>query len=116
MPTILVVEDDAAIQIMVTDILEDEGYTVLRAGHGGQALAILATHLPDLLVTDIMMPEMDGVTLCAAVQANPQTARLPIIVMSAGANAELAFRCHATAFLAKPFPMMTLLTSVAAVL
>jgi CheY-like chemotaxis protein len=116
MPTILVVEDDVALQCMLTDILEEDGYTVLRAAHGGQALAILSTQLPDLLLTDIMMPEIDGVTLCAAVQANPQTAQLPIIVMSAGAHAALAYRCHATAFLAKPFPMLTLLTTVAAVL
>jgi CheY-like chemotaxis protein len=116
MPTVLLVEDDHAICAMVTEILEDEGYTVAGVVNGRHALDRLATRIPDLIITDITMPEMDGVELCAAIQAQPSLTSIPIIVMSAGNNQPLAAQCRCAAFLAKPFHITTLLTTVTAVL
>jgi CheY-like chemotaxis protein len=116
MPTVLIVEDDRPICDMLTDILEDAGYTVVAAVNGRRALDRLATLIPDLIITDIMMPEMDGLELCAAVQAKPHLAGIPVIVMSAGSQQPLRAQCRCAAFLAKPFHMTTLVTMVATVL
>jgi CheY-like chemotaxis protein len=116
MPTVLIVEDDHAIRDMVTEVLEDEGYTVVGAVNGRRALERLATLLPDLILTDIMMPEMDGVALCQAVRVQPSLANIPIIIMSAGNNQPLAAQCGSAAFLAKPFHVPALVATVARVL
>jgi CheY-like chemotaxis protein len=65
MPTVLIVEDDRPICDLMTDILEDAGYNVVAAANGRRALHRLATLIPDLILTDIMMPEMDGLERCA---------------------------------------------------
>jgi CheY-like chemotaxis protein len=116
MPTVLIVEDDRPICDMLTDILEDAGYTVVAAANGRQALDRLATLVPDLILTDIMMPEMDGLELCAALQAQPHLASIPVIVMSAVSQQPLLAQCRCAAFLAKPFHITTLVTTVATIL
>jgi CheY-like chemotaxis protein len=114
MSTVLIVEDDHAMCAIIPEILEDAGYTVAGVVNGRRALDRLATGIPDLIITDITMPEMDGVELCQAIQ--PTLASIPIIVMSAGTNQPLAAQCRCAAFLAKPFHITTLITAVAAVL
>jgi CheY-like chemotaxis protein len=70
MPQILVAEDEAMLRIIAVEMLEDAGFSVLQAGDGEEALALLKTH-PDisLLVSDIKMPRMDGYALVEAVRA-----------------------------------------------
>ncbi len=68
MSTILVVDDTALAREAVSKLLEYEGFTVLRAGHGRDAWAMLYDHTPDLVLLDLMMPEMDGVTLLRAIR------------------------------------------------
>jgi CheY-like chemotaxis protein len=116
MPTVLIVEDDRPICDLLTDILEDAGYTVVAAANGRRALNQLATLVPDLIITDIMMPELDGMELCTAVQAQAHLATIPIIVMSAVSQQPLIAACGCVAFLAKPFQITTLLHTVATVL
>src|SRR5687768_9834911 len=95
MSTILIVEDDIHIRNVLAEVLEDEGYTTLGAANGWLALETLAsTSRPDLIITDIMMPVMDGLRMCASVQSNPATASIPIMVMSAGNNQHLLDGCH----------------------
>src|SRR5689334_9190414 len=84
MPTrILVVDDDPLILGLVAEILQDEGYEVTTARNGAEALARVAETLPAVVVTDLMMPVMDGHALVRACRAAPLTAALPIVVMSA---------------------------------
>jgi CheY-like chemotaxis protein len=84
MPTrILVVDDDPLLLALVAEILLDEGYDVATAHNGAEALGRVAEHVPAVLVTDLMMPVMDGSALVLACRAAPATACLPIVVMSA---------------------------------
>jgi CheY-like chemotaxis protein len=116
MPTVLIVEDDRPICDLLTDILEDAGYVVVAAANGRHALDRMATVIPDLIITDIMMPEMDGLELCAAVKAQPHLATIPIIVMSAVSQQPLLAQDQYAAFLNKPFHITTLIDTVATVL
>ena len=106
-PLILVVDDEQAILDMVQEILQDEGFTVLRAGNGQAALELAIDAQPDLILTDLMMPIMDGRTFGRHLRAEPRTAQIPLILMSA------AYRPHdADAFdavLAKPFNIVYVL-------
>jgi CheY-like chemotaxis protein len=117
MSTIMIVEDDTQIRNVLAEVLEDEGYTTHGAANGALALQALAsTSRPDLIITDIMMPVMDGLRLCASVQADPATASIPIMLMSAGNNQHLTDGCRCAAFLAKPFLITTVLDMVSTVL
>ena len=90
MPTrILVVDDDPSILALVAEILQDEGYEVATARNGAEALAQVAEAVPAVLLTDLMMPVMDGPALVQACRATPVTAGLPIVVMSAALPALL---------------------------
>ncbi|HYF62401.1 MAG TPA: response regulator [Herpetosiphonaceae bacterium] len=112
MSTILVVEDDRALCSFLVDVLEDEGYTVVTCHDGLEGLMRLETLHPDLIFTDVMMPNLDGVELCRYVQANPVTRHIPIIVCSAGRQDAFADRCDYAAFLSKPFDLDALLETV----
>jgi CheY-like chemotaxis protein len=88
MPTrILVVDDDPSILALVAEILLDEGYDVATAGNGAEALERVAEVVPAVIVTDLMMPVMDGPALVRACRAEPSTAGLPIVIMSAALTA-----------------------------
>lgn len=107
--TILIVDDDVAIVDVLAETLEGEGYRVLRAGDGLAALAMLNGVLPDLLLTDNMMPRMSGVELIAYLHERPALA-VPVILMSAAVPVAIPPR---TTFLPKPFSLDTLLALVA---
>src|SRR5690242_12329420 len=82
-PTILVVEDEEPVQQLVADLLDGEGYHVLVADDGLQALTLIHTTCPDLVLTDLMMPVMNGVELCRRLRADALTCHVPIVVMTA---------------------------------
>src|SRR3954452_19124969 len=86
MPTILIAEDELSIATLLRDTLEDEGYAVMLAQNGQEALDLLKTTRPALVVTDVMMPFVDGLTLCRTIQANPSYQAIPVIFMSAVAG------------------------------
>lgn len=98
---ILLVDDEQPILDLLCDVLEDAGYTVHTARNGRMALDVLEQTSISLVLTDLMMPYMDGYTLCAQLRTNPQTAHLPVVGMSAADSA--GGRSGFTAFLAKPF-------------
>lgn len=106
MPTILVVEDELDVATMIGTVLEDEGYEVILARQGREALDILAARRPDLVVSDLMMPVMDGYALCAAMQVNPEWRSIPLVLVSAGAPPPDS---GYTRFLPKPFAIDALL-------
>src|SRR5215213_11196953 len=101
MPTILIAEDEFSIATLLRDTLEDEGYTVVLAQNGREALELLDTTSPALVLTDIMMPILDGFALCRAIQADPAYQAIPVIVMSAMSDPPAADQCRASAFLNK---------------
>ncbi|HVY31206.1 MAG TPA: sigma-54 dependent transcriptional regulator [Polyangiaceae bacterium] len=101
---VLLVDDDAAIRAVLGSLLKQEGYRVLTAASGGEALALLDKHPIDAVVTDLRMPGMDGMTLLRRVtQAWPE---VPVVVLSAHGTVALAvdaMKGGAADFLTKPF-------------
>jgi len=88
MATILVVDDTALAREAVAKLLEHEGFTVLRAEHGRDAWAMTYSHTPDLVLLDLMMPEMDGITLLRMIRRSERWHDLPVIVLT-GASDDL---------------------------
>jgi two-component system, OmpR family, phosphate regulon response regulator PhoB len=109
-PVILVIDDEAPLLDLLRTILEQEGYTVLLATDGQAGLARALDAQPDLILTDVMLPRMDGCALCRQLRAEPRTAHIPVIGMSVAypPHADAAF----DAILAKPFPIPAVLAVI----
>jgi CheY-like chemotaxis protein len=88
MSTILVVDDTALHRESVSKLLEHEGFKVLRAEHGRDAWAMMYDHTPDLVLLDLMMPEMDGLTLLRMIRRSDRWTNLPVVVLT-GASDDL---------------------------
>jgi CheY-like chemotaxis protein len=111
--TILVVEDEFGAADVLMAALEDEGYRVVLAANGRQALERLAEARPDLVVADYMMPIMDGAAMGHAIRGNAGYQDIPIIMTSAVGEAPI--RQHFSgfqAYLRKPFRIDDLLATV----
>jgi len=105
-PRILVADDDAWILRMVTTILTKRGYEVETAQDGEQAYERALEQVPDLLITDVMMPKMDGWTLVRALRSRPEFSFVPVIFLTALSSDEdriRGFRLGADDYLPKPF-------------
>jgi DNA-binding response OmpR family regulator len=103
---ILVVDDDAWILRMVTTVLEKRGYEIFTARDGEEGLQQAQQVIPDLIVTDVMMPKLDGWALVKQLRATPQLAFTPVIFLTALGSDEdriRGFRLGADDYLAKPF-------------
>ena len=107
---ILVVDDDPAILDMLSDLLADQGFTVHTAKDGQQALARALEFPPDLILTDLMMPLVDGRALLISLREHPQTAHVPVLLMSAAGQRQDADGFDA--FIAKPFNILTLVAEL----
>src|ERR1043165_1570548 len=81
--TVLVVDDEPDKRLLLAFALENEGYEVHTAADGVAGLQAVELHQPDLIVTDVMMPRMDGYEMIRRVRANPQTRFIPVIIHSA---------------------------------
>ncbi len=104
MARILVVEDEFLIAMAVASVLEAEDHEVREARDGGKAVEVLRGFRPDVVVTDYMMPRMNGAELIHAIRRNPDLERARVILMSAVPEATLAAQHVAyDAFLQKPF-------------
>lgn len=104
-PLILVVDDDASIVEFLRWTLKDHGYRVATAHDGLDALHQIARERPDVVLTDLMMPRLNGWELCSRLRQDETTRDVPILAMSAVSN-----RCNdADAFLTKPFELDDLL-------
>ena len=114
-PRILVVDDDLNTRLIFRLIFETAGYQVNEADDGVAALGVVKETPVDVLVTDIMMPVMDGIALIARLRSQAQTAALPIIAVSGNPNAKQA-AAQADAVLSKPFDRGELLHVVGSLL
>jgi DNA-binding NtrC family response regulator len=109
--TILVVDDDPAILEVVTELLELEGYSVTTATNGREALSVLTSVTPCVMLLDMRMPIMDGWALSN--EMKKRGIALPVVVMTAAQNAKAwAEEVAAAAFLAKPFHIGDVLATV----
>jgi DNA-binding response OmpR family regulator len=100
--TILVVEDEAPIRELLADIVVDHGHRSLQANNGQDALDVIARERPDLVLSDVMMPLINGAELCRRLKAAVATRSIPVILMSA-AGRSVAEGTGADDFLDKPF-------------
>ena len=114
--SVLIVEDDKNIQSLLQMYLEKEGYAVTVADDGGQGLIKFRSIKPDLVLLDVMMPVMDGWTVCKMIRAEYQT---PIIMLTAKSQTDdkvNGLRCGADDYITKPFEMKEVLARIEAVL
>ncbi|APB32840.1 putative diguanylate cyclase/phosphodiesterase [Gloeomargarita lithophora Alchichica-D10] len=113
--TILVVDDVLANLSVLATILESQGYEVRQATSGRLALSAIASDPPDLILLDLMMPEMDGFTVCQQLQATPQYQEIPVICITAldeVTDKVRAFACGAVDYIVKPFQAEEVLARV----
>lgn len=107
---ILIVDDEQPILDLLRDIFEEEGYTVLAARNGKDAAALVRQSSVDIVLTDYMMPQMDGTKLIEALRANPHTADVPVLLMSA---VNVPKSNGYNALIRKPFDIASVLDRVA---
>ncbi|MFC3979378.1 SpoIIE family protein phosphatase [Streptosporangium jomthongense] len=114
---VLIADDNADMREYLARILRGAGYLVDAVGDGRQALRAVRTTTPDLVVSDVMMPHLDGLGLVAALRADSRTASVPILLLSARAGQEASIeglRAGADDYLVKPFTAAELLARVRA--
>ena len=111
---ILVVDDEPVVVEITKRKLEDRGYQVLTAGNGNQAFSQLKTKIPDLILLDIQMPEMNGYTFVMEKAKFPEFVNIPVVVLTAYNEMEPLFVRHGIrAYLLKPLKLQDLIDKVA---
>ena len=118
-PTVLVAEDESALVTLLRYNLEREGYRVLEARDGEEALLVAAEEQPDLVVLDWMLPQLSGIEVCRRLRGRQETRNVPIIMLTARGEESDRIRgldTGADDYLTKPFSMTELLARLRAVL
>ena len=109
---ILVVDRDPHVRELEAHFLDQAGYSVGFAEDGHGALEQARTIVPDIIITEILVPVLDGLTLCRRLKADPRTREISVVVFSILAAAERAREANADAFLKKPLAEHTLVETV----
>jgi DNA-binding response OmpR family regulator len=115
MNTILLLEDDKNLRETLVDIFEFKGFRTLTAVNGREGLKMLDEYAPDIIISDVMMPEMDGLAFLKIVKENPQTEITPVIMITANTVKEAKFRgleYGANDYITKPFDSRELLLKI----
>ena len=113
--TIMVVDDNPDIITIVRTILEGKGYNVLSATSGPELLNMLKTQKPDLIILDIMMPEMDGLEVLTRLKGLTETATIPVILLTAKVQYEDVlggYKLGADYYITKPFTSTQLVNGI----
>jgi DNA-binding response OmpR family regulator len=110
--TILVVDDDDSIRSLLEQELSDAGYLIEQATNGKAALESIRKNRPDLIILDVMMPEMNGFDVAAILKNDPQTMDIPIIILSIVQDKARGFRIGVDRYLTKPIDTAQLFTEV----
>lgn len=103
---LLLIDDDPNLVLLVKDYLELRGYTTTTAQNGREALRMLEKNIPDLIICDVMMPEMDGYSFVKHVRDNPQTNWIPVLFLSAKGQSQdrvTGLNTGADVYMVKPF-------------
>ena len=113
--SIMVVDDNPDIITIVKTILEGKGYQVLSASSGQELLNLLSERKPDLIILDIMMPEMDGLEVLGRLKAVTETASIPVILLTAKVQYEDVlggYKLGADYYITKPFTSTQLVNGI----
>lgn len=111
-PLVLLVEDELGLSKLMVMILEDEGYQVIEAANGAQGLARLQEVKPALIITDYMMPELNGCEMVRAIRRNPAFDDVPILMMSAALPQQVQGRELVDEFLPKGTGLEVLVNTI----
>ena len=117
MTKILIIEDEPAMRANLADVLELEGFQPVTAANGREGVAVARCERPDLIVCDVLMPELDGHGVLAALRNEPQTARIPFVFLTAKGergDVRAGMDLGADDYLIKPVPLDELLGAIRA--
>lgn len=113
-PCILVVEDNEELRYYLCEILRKE-YKILQASNGKEGLALALYHIPDLVISDLLMPHMDGASLCREIKTNIKTSHVPVILLTAKTSEEDQLQgidSGCNLYIHKPFNLEILISSI----
>jgi CheY-like chemotaxis protein len=116
---VLLVDDSSTVLLMEKMILAKGPYEIITARDGNEGVAKAKSEHPDVILLDVMMPNLDGLSACAAIRADPETAHIPIVMVTTRAeetNIETAFRNGCTDYVTKPINGLELLTKLQSIL
>ena len=108
---ILVVDDEARVREMIEFRLRQYGFDVIQAADGREALAVASKEQPDLVLLDVMMPELDGFQVCSRLKQHEATQHIPVVMLTAKAEAKdvtRAFNSGASDYVVKPYDPVVL--------
>ena len=117
--SVLIVDDEPLMQDMLRLMLEPAGFRVTSAEHGVEALEKIQESKPDIVLLDVMMPHMDGITVCKKLRSDPKTAALPVIMLSGKTHlnaVEEGLDAGANRYLSKPMSRADLIKNLKEVL
>jgi DNA-binding NarL/FixJ family response regulator len=112
---LLLIDDDPNLILLVKDYLEFRGYEVVTADNGQEALEVLDQETPDMIICDVMMPQMDGYSLVEHVRKNPRTSWIPVLFLSAKGQSQdrvKGLNTGADVYMVKPFEPEELVAQV----
>jgi DNA-binding NarL/FixJ family response regulator len=112
---LLLIDDDPNLILLVKDYLEFRGYDVITAENGREALEILESSTPDMIICDVMMPEMDGYSLVSTIRSEPKTSWIPVLFLSAKGQSQdrvKGLNIGADVYMVKPFEPEELVAQV----
>lgn len=118
-PSVLIVDDEPMTRNLLRLMLERAGFRILEAEDGVMALEMIAEQLPEVVVLDVMMPHLDGITVCETLRKQAETAALPIILLSARTAPDAIRRglqAGANRYLGKPVSREELIRTIREVL
>lgn len=115
MSAVLVVDDSTMVRVMLAEYLESSGYAVIEAIDGIEAIEQIQTYHPDLVITDIVMPRMNGYELCRWIKSDPQTKSIPVMMCSTKDeefDRYWGLKQGADAYIAKPYKPLEMVSAV----
>ncbi len=115
MKKLLIADDEVGVRTLVRMTLEEEAFEILEATDGAEALSLAHLHKPDLLLLDVMMPEISGYDVCRALKDNPDTAGITVVLLTAKTqpwDRDAGFDAGADEYFTKPFSPVALLRKV----
>jgi DNA-binding response OmpR family regulator len=117
--TVMIVDDSRTIAWILRETLESLGYRVRCAYSGEDALELIDTQRPDLVILDVMLPHMDGLEVLTRIKGSPETCSIPVIMLTANGNSEdvlTGYRLGADYYIIKPFKQSELIHGIQLVL